>query len=101
MRRLAISVLMIFLVGSHLQAQATRPAAPIIELRGDGAALGEAHGKALGESIRELEDGFFARAMDADTHKIMAAGAMGFAPLLRPEHLAEIKSLAGASHLDE
>src|SRR3954453_23696983 len=82
-------------------AQATQPATPVIELRGDAMQLGESHGSQLAAQITGLAGGFLDRALGPQVHKTMARAAMLFEPTLRPAHLAEIKALAAASKIDE
>jgi isopenicillin-N N-acyltransferase like protein len=94
-------VLVLCALCSIASAQTTQPIAPIIELRGDGASIGAAHGAALGKQIRGLHETYLAKAIDPKIHPTLAQTAMGFEPRLLPEHLAEIKSLAAATKLDE
>lgn len=79
---------------------ATRPAAPIIALRGDAPALGEAHAKALGDALQAIP-GFLDKAIGADMRPLATRGAMMFESTLRPEHLAEIRALATSSKIPE
>ena len=76
--------------------------APIVQIQGDAAALGKAHGDALGPAIRQLHRAYFARFFNSDAGKqlaMMLAG--GFEPYIRPEHLAEIRALAKQSETSE
>ena len=91
--RLTIAVLLLSLP-VRAATPATRPAAPIITLRGDASALGEAHAKALGDAIATLSSKFFDKALDPASRQMMSRGAMRFETTLRPEHLAEIRALA-------
>jgi predicted choloylglycine hydrolase len=97
--RLAIAVL---LLASTLRAAepATRPVAPIIELRGDAPALGEQHAKALGDAVQAVSV-FLDKAIGPDMRPLATRGAMAFESTLRPEHLAEIKALASSAKVAE
>lgn len=84
------------------QAAATsRPAAApvrVIELRGDGAALGEAHGRQLGKTIQPLFRGYFEKFFGSATERQQAmTAAAGFERYLLPEHRQEIEALAVSS----
>jgi len=82
-------------------AQTTRPSAPIIELRGDGASIGQMHGAALGEQVRALSIAFLGKAIDPTLAPIATRAALAFEPQLAPAHLAEIRALASAAKIDE
>ena len=84
-------------------AQTTEPtiAPRIIELRGDGAAIGDAHGRALGAEIRLLNERYLGKALTPAQRTLASNAAMLFEPFLQPSHLAEIKALSAASGVDE
>ena len=86
--RLTIGVLLLALPVRAAEP-ATRPAAPIIELRGDAPALGEQHAKALGDAIHNVSV-FLDKALGPDMRPMATRGAMLFETTLRPEHLAHV-----------
>jgi hypothetical protein len=74
----------------------------IIEMRGDGTDLGQAHGLALGPAIHALDDQYLGKALpDPLSRSLADMAAMAFEPMLRPEHLQEIRALATAAHMNE
>jgi isopenicillin-N N-acyltransferase like protein len=92
-------------------APATRLAArpvPIIELRGDPAAIGKAYSAQLGDTIHLLHRDYLNRFLDPRfsglalgiAHETLLAKAAEFKPLMRPEHLEEIRALAAAARMD-
>jgi isopenicillin-N N-acyltransferase-like protein len=74
---------------------------PVVELRGTGAEIGRAHGEALGSSIRELHDRYFAAYFQNQAAKFIAmATASLFEPKMSAEHTAEVRALAAGSAVD-
>jgi len=91
----------VFSAATLCHAQTTRPT-PIVELRGDAAALGKAQGAAFADSLQQLSQAFFQRVLQTQSERDMAhQGAAVFAGKMLPEHLTEIKSLAAAAKIDE
>jgi isopenicillin-N N-acyltransferase-like protein len=83
----------------------TTSSVPIIQLRGDPAALGKSHGEQLGTTIKELYQGYFQQEFHLDQEPGRAkynqalAVAAGFENFLRPEHREEIRALAAETGL--
>src|SRR5882724_10752230 len=76
---------------------------PLVELRGDAAALGEQHGRMLGERIRFLEANYLdvRLARGGPMRKAMALGATAmFEKTVLPAHCAEIAAMGQAAGLD-
>ena len=74
----------------------------IVELRGDGVAIGRAHAAALGAAIKDLNEKYLGKILsDPLTRSLAGAAALNFESKLRPEHLAEIKALAAAVPMKE
>src|SRR3954465_3482326 len=72
----------------------------IVEVRGDGAAMGKGHGEALRPEIQALSkylNAYFKS--DKERKQALLAGFM-FRNQLSPEHQAEILGLAKASGID-
>ena len=73
---------------------------PIIQLRGDPAALGKSHAEQLGPTIKALYHEYFANVFHLDQDAGRAkynqalAVAAGFENFIRPEHREEIRALA-------
>jgi hypothetical protein len=84
-------------------APATQPAAvPIIQLAGTGDQMGAAEVRQQGEAIRTLHDQYLMKFIQGGAARFIAMSqASAFENLLRPEHRAEVSSLAKASHTDE
>lgn len=75
---------------------------PILDMRGDGAAIGAAHGKALGSSIRFLHIKYLDVWFKNPQMKLLAQTvAVAFETKLAPRHQAEIHAIAEASGVDE
>ena len=80
--------------------------ARVIELRGDGARLGQAQGAELGDVIRELSHEYFSHAFDLaseggrSNYERALRAAAGFEKFVRPEHLEEIRALAASTRLE-
>src|SRR5207248_11470639 len=91
---------LVLLLCAFSLAQTTQPLAPIVELRGDGAAIGQMHGQALGEQVRGLSKAFLSKAIDPAAYPAVLDAAMAFEPQLWSEHLTEIRPLAISSNLD-
>jgi predicted choloylglycine hydrolase len=83
-------------------AEAARKAEPIriVEVRGDGAAMGKAHGEALAPQIRALHKYLKVFFEDEKIRKQALLAAFIFRNQLSPEHQAEIVGLAQACGLD-
>jgi isopenicillin-N N-acyltransferase like protein len=81
---------------------------PIIELRGDGAAIGKAHGAQLGDDIRLLQRDYLDRLLKLAgsglkgfvIRQALLARAAEFKPWLNREHLAEIRALSASAGMD-
>jgi hypothetical protein len=74
----------------------------IIEMRGNGTDLGQAHGMALGPAIHALDDHYLGQMLpDPLSRSLADMAAMTFESKLRPEHLQEIRALAAATHMNE
>jgi isopenicillin-N N-acyltransferase-like protein len=75
---------------------------PVIDLRGDGAALGAAHGKQLGDAIRMLHTKYLNTWFKNPSLKIAAQTlAVMFESHLSERHRQEIHALAQATGIDE
>src|SRR5258706_7109364 len=75
---------------------------PVIELRGDGAAIGKAHGARLGEQIRMLQARYLGTWFKNPNLKFAAQSlAVMFEAKLEPRHREEIHALAVATGIDE
>jgi hypothetical protein len=73
---------------------------PVIELNGDGANIGAAHGTALNGPIHELFEKYLAAQFTSPTRKFVAlTAARGFEAQLLPEHRAEVEGLASSTGL--
>src|SRR3954467_15809945 len=73
----------------------------IIDLRGDGAAIGKAHGEALRTQIRELYEKYLNRVFRDDKFRKQALiASFVFRNQLSKEHQAEISALADAAGID-
>lgn len=85
----------------------TRPtpaklAVPVVELTGSGEAMGVEQGQKLGDAIHVLHDTYLTRFLQGRATRFMALSqANAFEDKLRPEHRAEVVSLAAATHTDE
>lgn len=74
---------------------------PVIELAGTGEEIGAAHGKALGETIRDLHAKYLKAYFASPTNRVLAmTAAAAFEPRVSPDHLAEINALAKASGVE-
>ncbi len=74
------------------------PAIKVIELAGEPAEIGRAHGTQLGQQVRLLQDQYLKRWFLNDAHYRQAqAAAFVFRNQLLPEHRDEISALAEAS----
>src|SRR5258708_9475899 len=75
---------------------------PIVDLTGDGAAIGAVHGKQLATPIQFLHDHYLKVYLGTGTQRFLALGAAKlFETYFRPEHRAEIGALATQSGMDE
>ena len=88
--------------GSAIDGKEAQPATssvPVVQLRGDGAAMGKAHGEQEGETIKTLFHDYFGRHFNLSTEQgresykqaLQVAGA--FEQYVKPEHLEEIRAL--------
>src|SRR2546427_744412 len=76
-------------------------APPIIELRGDGKAIGAEHGKALGDQIRALRESYLLKIINTTPKRPASrAAAAVFETKMLPEHQAEVNALADATQVD-
>jgi hypothetical protein len=74
---------------------------PVIELRGDAAAIGAEHGRRLGPAIRMLFNEYLPKIVGDSQHYAAALqAAQRFAGQLRPEHFTELQALAAAAGID-
>jgi isopenicillin-N N-acyltransferase like protein len=84
---------------------ATSPV-PIIELRGDPAALGQAQASQLGDAMRSVMHDYFGRAFNLSDEKgrknyqRALKVAAGFERYILPEHREEIHALAASAGID-
>jgi predicted choloylglycine hydrolase len=91
----------------HLSTSASKPQPqqlpfPVVDLRGDGAALGTAHGQKLGDSIRLLHDKYLGKWFASPSLKFAAQSvAVLFEAKLQEPHRQEIHALADATGIDE
>jgi len=74
----------------------------IIQVFGDGEAMGRAEGQRLGPEMVVLNHDYLREFISPSlVYSLMSRVAQGFVPLLQPEELAEIKGLAAASGQSE
>lgn len=74
---------------------------PVIELDGSGEQIGNAHGAALGETIRTLHGKYFGAFFGSSAARMLAMGAASlFESKFAPEHLDEIRALASGAAID-
>jgi isopenicillin-N N-acyltransferase-like protein len=74
----------------------------LIQLSGDGAALGTQHGQQLGDVITQLHDKYLGRLLPTESRRFAARAAANlFERHLLPEHQAEVRALAAATHVSE
>ena len=84
------------LVCAHAQSAPPR----IVELRGDGKAIGAEHGKALGDQIRALRENYLLKIINTTPKRLASrAAAAVFENMMLPEHQAEVDSLADATQV--
>lgn len=75
---------------------------PIVHLSGSAVEIGEAHGKAMGATIRLLHERYLNVFLAGDPERTVARlAAKAFEALSLPEHQREIAALATASAIDE
>ena len=71
---------------------------PVVEVAGDGADMGAAHGRQLAPTIRDLHDKYLKAYFSSEGQRFMAmAAAAAFEQRVAPHHLAEINALADAA----
>jgi isopenicillin-N N-acyltransferase-like protein len=101
MRKLA-GIVAAVLVASWLSSAArSAEGIRVVEVRGDGAAMGKAQGEALRPQIRELHEKYLkAYFQDDKIRKQALLASFVFRNQLAPEHLAEIQGLAEGCGLD-
>src|SRR2546421_6669355 len=95
--RAMVAVLVVCFLGSSV---ARAEPVKIIELRGDGTAMGKAHGEALRVEIQALEKYLNAFFKSDKERKQALLASFIFRSQLLPEHQAEILGLAQASGVD-
>lgn len=108
-RRLGfLSVLAILIAGaiscsnSGQPTNGRSPNVPKVVLAGTPEQVGQAHGEALGSSIRMLHEQYMKRWIRSDSQRQMALNATAlFEAKMEPAHRAEIASLAAAAGADE
>ncbi len=104
MKKAVAAILVILLTSAFCMAADAAPRAPeafkIVEVRGDGAALGKAYGEALRSEIRSLHKYLNVYFEDPKLRKQALLAAFIFRNQLSPEHQAEISALAQASGVD-
>ena len=94
-----------------LTAPATQPAAcpvPIVELRGDAATIGKSYGSQLHDPIRLLHREYLNKVLASHdvwfapgaTRQVLLGLGDTFKPMIRPEHLEEIRALAASAGVD-
>jgi isopenicillin-N N-acyltransferase-like protein len=109
MRRSRLFLLLpIFLIGCATSAPSRQAVVdepfptPIVELRGDGAQLGDQQGQQLGGQIRFLIQNYLNVYLKTDAQRFAAAGAaMLYEAQLPQSYRDEIASLASAAQIDE
>src|SRR3954471_5203017 len=97
------ALLLVLLLACCLRTSLVRADEPIkiIDVRGDGAAMGKAHGEALGSQIRDLDQKYLkAFFRDEKVRKQALLASFMFRNQLAPEHQAEISALADAAGID-
>lgn len=102
-RRASIALLLIVCLSTVPCALGQAPSrAPVVEIGGDNAALGTAHGTQLGAQVRLLQEQYLKVYLRNDQSRAATINlARGFVRTISPEHLSEIKALATASGMDE
>src|SRR5262245_31408375 len=74
---------------------------PIVELRGDGHAMGAEHGRVLGGEVRDLYSHYLLPMMGSSYRHFMARAAAGeFRSRMRPTYREEVDALASAARVD-
>jgi predicted choloylglycine hydrolase len=86
-----------------LAAKAEEPfPARIVEMRGSGEEMGQAHAQQLASPIRELFENYLGQYFANEFQKNLAlTAASAYGPHIAPEHLAEIKGLSRGTGMDE
>jgi len=113
-RELAISAMLIWTMSCAAAPQSQWPLkartegpepvfpVPVIQLSGDGAAMGQKLGQQLGPSIKQMSKDYFGKFFQSDAERQMALqAAAGFEKQIAPEHLAEMRALARQCGVDE
>src|SRR4051812_25776800 len=107
LNRSLCTLLTILLLTATVRADGTSPTTapssiPVIELAGDGAAIGAQHGARLGETIQLLHRKYLGALLGSDAKRFAARlAADRFESFLLPEHQAEVRALAAATKLNE
>ena len=74
---------------------------PVIEMAGTGEEMGVAHGRQLGDTIRDLHAKYLKAYFSSEGQRFLAmTAAATFEKHVAPEHLEEIRSLAKSSGVD-
>src|SRR6476661_1267500 len=74
---------------------------PVVEMTGTGEEMGAAHGKQLGQTIRDLHAKYLRAYFASEGQRFLAmTAAAAFEQRVAPEHLEEIRSLAKSSGVD-
>ena len=101
----AVAALVLAVAGIGSRADApptTRPAVPVVELRGTPEQIADAHAAAEADAIHLLHDQYLTPFIAGRAKRFVALSAAGlFENQLRPEHRAEVVELAKATHVDE
>ncbi len=80
----------------------TVPGIPTVIQQGTPEQMGQAHGKAMGESIRTLHAQYISRWIQTDAQRLLAIAVAGvFESKLLPDHRKELIALAKAANADE
>lgn len=99
----ASRILVLLLAMVMLGAAGADKANPIevVQLAGDGPAIGKAYGQHLGQEMRSLHQRYLKGWIKApEMHRQALAAALAFRVQLLPEHKAELLSLAEAGGMD-
>lgn len=93
--------------GEKSSRAAAAASVPIIELRGDAAAMGKSQGEQLGDKMRSVLRQYFDKAFDLSTDggrrlfQMALKVSSGFEQYFRPEHREELHALAASVGVDQ